>query len=112
MKFEIIDLVLFIIIVILSLILISNKIEGFEDKAVNKVTNMATTTARVAATTATDLLKLFRPSYWSSYLKSDTRSKCFSCDESSDLRHGSNCIDCEIPGGRPVDPLLGRVATR
>jgi hypothetical protein len=103
---ENIDIILFILIVILSLILIRKNIEGFEDGKI------ITTAANNITTAATDLLKLFRPSYWFSYLKSDTRSKCFSCDESSKYKHGSNCIDCEIPGGRQVDPLLGRVATR
>ena len=52
------------------------------------------------------------PSYWYNYLPSDTRSKCFACDAESNYRHPSNCIDCEIKGGRPVDKLLNRVLTR
>ncbi len=51
-------------------------------------------------------------SYWNKYLKSDTRSKCFDCDKTSKYRHGSQCIDCETEGGRPVDTLLNRVLTR
>lgn len=51
-------------------------------------------------------------SYWNKYLKADTRSKCFDCDRTSKYRHGSQCIDCETKGGRPVDDLLNRVLTR
>ena len=51
-------------------------------------------------------------SYWYKYLKSDTRSKCFDCDKTSKYRHGSNCFDCEIKGGRSIDPELNRVLTR
>ena len=51
-------------------------------------------------------------SYWYKYLKSDTRSKCFDCDRTSKYRHGSNCFDCELNGGRKVDPELNRVLTR
>lgn len=52
------------------------------------------------------------PSYWYGYFPSDTRSKCFDCDKSSKFDHGTNCFDCEIPGGRQIDPLLNRVLTR
>jgi hypothetical protein len=51
-------------------------------------------------------------SYWNKYMKSDTRSKCFDCDRTSKYRHGSQCIDCETEGGRPIDTLLNRVLTR
>ncbi len=53
-----------------------------------------------------------KPSYWYNYFATDTRSKCFACDAASNLRHPSNCIDCEMKGGRPVDKLLNRVLTR
>ena len=53
-----------------------------------------------------------KPSYWYNYSAPDTRSKCFACDAASNLRHPSNCIDCEMKGGRPVDKLLNRVLTR
>ncbi len=53
-----------------------------------------------------------KPSYWYNYAPSEERSKCFDCDASSDYKHPSNCIDCEIPGGRPIDKLLNRVLTR
>ena len=53
-----------------------------------------------------------RPSYWYNYLTSDTRSKCFDCDATSQYRHSSNCIDCETKGGRPIDKLFNRVLTR
>jgi hypothetical protein len=52
------------------------------------------------------------PSYWYNYATNENRSKCFACDAESNLRHGSNCIDCETKGGRPVDKLLNRVLTR
>ncbi len=52
------------------------------------------------------------PSYWYNYAPSENRSKCFDCDASSSYKHPSNCIDCEMKGGRPVDKLLNRVLTR
>jgi hypothetical protein len=52
------------------------------------------------------------PSYWYKYFKSDTRSKCFDCDATSKYRHGAPCFDCEIPGGRGIDPNLNKVLTR
>jgi hypothetical protein len=52
------------------------------------------------------------PSYWYGYFPSDTRSKCFDCDNTSNFEHGTNCFDCEIPGGRQINPLLNRVLTR
>ncbi len=52
------------------------------------------------------------PSYWYKYSKSDTRSKCFDCDASSKYHHGVPCFDCEIPGGRQINPELNRVLTR
>jgi hypothetical protein len=54
----------------------------------------------------------FVPSYWYDYSKSDTRSKCFSCDQTSKYRHGTECFDCELKGGRKIDPELNRVLTR
>jgi hypothetical protein len=54
----------------------------------------------------------FFPSYWYKYNTSDTRSKCFDCDATSKYRHGAPCFDCEIPGGRSIDPNLNRVLTR
>jgi hypothetical protein len=53
-----------------------------------------------------------KPSYWYNYAPGENRSKCFACDTASNLQHGSNCIDCETKGGRPVDKLLNRVLTR
>jgi hypothetical protein len=53
-----------------------------------------------------------KPSYWYNYAASEIRSKCFACDANSNYRHPSNCIDCEMKGGRPVDKLLNRVLTR
>ena len=52
------------------------------------------------------------PSYWYNYAATEGRSKCFACDAASNLMHGSNCIDCETKGGRPVDTLLNKVLTR
>ncbi len=54
----------------------------------------------------------FFPSYWYKYDTSDTRSKCFDCDATSKYRHGVPCFDCEIPGGRSIDPNLNKVLTR
>ena len=53
-----------------------------------------------------------KPSYWYNYAPSEIRSKCFDCDASSNNRHPSNCFDCELKGGRPVDKLLNRVLSR
>ena len=53
-----------------------------------------------------------KPSYWYNYAPGENRSKCFACDATSNLQHGSNCIDCETKGGRPVDGLFNRVLTR
>ena len=50
--------------------------------------------------------------YWSSYNMSDTRSKCFDCDRTSKFKHGSNCFDCELKGGRGVNKLFNKVLTR
>jgi hypothetical protein len=50
--------------------------------------------------------------YWNDYYQSDTRSKCFDCDRTSKFKHGSNCFDCEIKGGRKVDKFLNKVLTR
>jgi len=52
------------------------------------------------------------PSYWYNYAPSEERSKCFDCDASSSFKHPSNCIDCELKGGRPVDKLFNKVLTR
>jgi hypothetical protein len=52
------------------------------------------------------------PSYWYNYAPGESRSKCFACDAEGKFKHGSNCIDCETKGGRPVDKLLNRVLTR
>lgn len=52
------------------------------------------------------------PSYWYGYNPPDTRSKCFDCDNTSKFEHGTNCFDCEIPGGRQINPLLNRILTR
>ena len=56
--------------------------------------------------------KELKPSTGYNYAPSEERSKCFACDAESNYRHGSNCIDCEMKGGRPVDKLLNRVLTR
>jgi hypothetical protein len=52
------------------------------------------------------------PSYWYNYAPGESRSKCFACDAEGKFKHGSNCIDCETKGGRPIDKLLNRVLTR
>jgi hypothetical protein len=53
-----------------------------------------------------------KPSYWYNYAPSEIRSKCFDCDASSNEKHPSNCFDCEIKGGRPIDKLYNRVLSR
>lgn len=53
-----------------------------------------------------------KPSYWNNSENSDTRSKCFDCDSTSPLKHGSKCFDCEIKNGRTIDSLLNRILTR
>jgi hypothetical protein len=53
-----------------------------------------------------------KPSYWYNYAASEIRSKCFACDAEGKYLHPSNCIDCEMKGGRPIDKLLNRVLTR
>ena len=93
----IIGIIISIIIIIIILLSISNSNEKFEDTN-NIITTPSTTKSK--------------PSYWYNYDKSDSRSKCFDCDNSSKYAHGSNCIDCEIEGGRKVDTLLNRVLTR
>ncbi len=87
--------ILIIIIIIILIVSKTNKKEPFE-----------TTSTIVAQPTR------FVPSYWYDYSKSDTRSKCFSCDQTSKYRHGTECFDCEIKGGRKIDPELNRVLTR
>jgi hypothetical protein len=52
------------------------------------------------------------PSYWYNYAPSEIRSKCFACDATSNYQHPSNCIDCEMKGGRPIDKLFNKVLTR
>ena len=52
------------------------------------------------------------PSYWYGYFPTDTRSKCFDCDNTSTFELGTSCYDCEIPGGRKINPFLNRVLTR
>jgi hypothetical protein len=63
-------------------------------------------------TTTSEQTSKMKPSYWYSYYPTDTRSKCFDCDRTSPYQHGTNCFDCEIPGGRKVNSLLNRVLTR
>jgi hypothetical protein len=84
-----------IVLFILAFIVYCKEQEPFE----NIKNNIATTSS-------------FFPSYWYKYNKSDTRSKCFDCDATSKYRHGVPCFDCEIPGGRNIDPNLNKVLTR
>jgi hypothetical protein len=90
-----------IIIIIIIIIIFVTK----ENKPVTKE-KFDTTTTSVMETNK------FVPSYWYDYSKSDTRSKCFSCDQTSKYRHGTECFDCEKKGGRSIDPELNRVLTR
>jgi hypothetical protein len=72
-----------------------------------KLDNTTTTT-----TTSINEDDAIKASYWYNYYPNDNRSKCFDCDATSKYRHGSNCIDCEIEGGRKVNKLLNRYLTR
>ena len=83
-----------IIILIILILIVSSTSEKFEDTTTPSVTTYS------------------KPSSRYNYNKSDSRSKCFDCDNSSNLAHGSNCYDCETKGGRKVDTLLNRVLTR
>jgi hypothetical protein len=89
-------IVILILIIIIIIIVVSKtpKKEPFE------------TTTTISEPT------IFVPSYWNDFSKSDTRSKCFSCDQTSKYRHGAECFDCELKGGRKIDPELNRVLTR
>ncbi len=85
-----------IVLFLVGLIIYFKESEPFENIQVTPVTTSST----------------FFPSYWYKYDTSDTRSKCFDCDATSKYRHGVPCFDCEIPGGRSIDPNLNRVLTR
>ena len=102
-KYIIISIIIGILII--SIIIISFK--SFKQEKFEEQPNI--TTSSVPKPTLSDIIS---PSYWYNYLKSDSRSKCFDCDNTSKLAHGSNCYDCEIEGGRKVDTLLNRVLTR
>ena len=88
-------IILIIIIIIIVIVCKKTKKESFD-----------TTTSTVEEPSK------FVPSYWYNYSKSDTRSKCFSCDQTSKYRHGTECFDCELKGGRKIDPELNRVLTK
>ncbi len=88
-----------VILFIVGIIVYYKESEKFENIKVTPVTVTPTSTS-------------FFPSYWYKYDTSDTRSKCFDCDATSQYRHGVPCFDCEIPGGRSIDPNLNRVLTR
>lgn len=92
-----------VIIILIIILLIINK-----KKIFNTFENEVTSNLNENGFVKNEL----KPSYWYNYLPSEIRSKCFSCEAESDLLHPSNCIDCETPGGRPVDKLLNRVLTR
>jgi hypothetical protein len=104
-----IEILMFIVIGILILVLIYvNK-----DKIFSGFENNTTSATNVSELDENGFVKgELKPSYWYNYSPSDTRSKCFACDAESNYRHPSNCIDCEMKGGRPVDKLLNRVLTR
>ena len=85
-----------------------------KDKIFNKFeNNIDTSNANDSELTADGFVKNeLKPSYWYNYAPSEVRSKCFACDAEGKYSHPSNCIDCEMKGGRPVDKLLNRVLTR
>ncbi len=94
------------IIIILLLIINRNKIfSGFQN-------NTTSSTNNSELDENGNIKNELKPSYWYNYAPSEERSKCFACDAESNLRHPSNCIDCETSGGRPVDKLFNRVLTR
>ena len=103
---EIILLILIVLIIILIYINRNKLYSTFENN----------TTLTTSSQTELDengfIRNELKPSYWYKYLPTDIRSKCFACDAESNYRHPSNCIDCEINGGRPIDKLLNRVLTR
>lgn len=44
----------------------------------------------------TSSIKEIISSYWNKYINtSDTRSKCFDCDNSSTFKHPQKCFDCK-----------------
>lgn len=84
-----------------------------KDKIFNKFENIGTTNSDDSELNENGFVKNeLKPSYWYNYAPSEVRSKCFACDAEGNYRHPSNCIDCEMKGGRPVDKLLNRVLTR
>jgi hypothetical protein len=93
-----------IIIGIIIVLFIIGLIVYFKER--EKFENIKTTPVNKPTTSS------FFPSYWYKYDTSDTRSKCFDCDATSKYRHGVPCFDCEIPGGRSIDPNLNKVLTR
>ncbi len=103
-----IDIIIFVVIGFLIIILLfinKNKIfSGFQNN---------TTSSNESNLDENGLIKNeLKPSYWYNYAPSELRSKCFDCDASSSYKHPSNCFDCEIKGGRPVDKLFNRVLSR
>ena len=103
-----IDTILFILIGLLVLVLFYlniNKIfSGFQNNTISSNESELDENGFVK--------NELKPSYWYNYAPSEVRSKCFDCDASSDFKHPSNCFDCELKGGRPVDKLFNRVLSR
>ena len=99
-------IILSIIGIVIIILIISNR-----DRFVGRFENN-TTSSNSELDENGHIKSELKPSYWYNYAPSEERSKCFACDAESELRHPSNCIDCETPGGRPVDKLFNRVLTR
>lgn len=114
-------IILFIVIVLIVYFLYINKSRIFNYKSEMEHETNAPTKSNLESDSELDQngflknelkTKELSPSYWYNYAPSEERSKCFACDAEGKYRHPSNCIDCEMKGGRPVDKLLNRVLTR
>lgn len=104
--------ILIIIILLIIFFLYLNKDKFFEKFSPNDSSKLDETSDLDKNGFKKDDSDRVYPSYWYNYAPSEIRSKCFACDAEGNYRHPSNCIDCEMKGGRPVDKLLNRVLTR
>ena len=113
-------IILFIIVAIILILLYINRsrIFGHFDNSNYSEFKYEPNTLKDSSLDENGLLKNEFPkdgmytSYWYNYAATEGRSKCFACDAEGKYKHGSNCIDCETKGGRPINNLLNRVLTR
>jgi hypothetical protein len=108
--------IILIILILIIILLYVNKKKIF-NKFENNTDKIPTTTSQSDLDENGFIKNEFaknelNPSYWYNYAPSEIRSKCFACDTTSNYQHPSNCIDCEMKGGRPIDKLLNKVLTR